>query len=163
MTSNLFDLSYQVSRELGQAFEGTATGGGTTTLIDTVWLSSYPNDYFNRGTVWILYDAGGAGAAPQGEYARVTDFDKASSTATIVTVTAIGAGDRYAIATEEYPLDIIIQNINRVLSELWIRVVDTTSIVLADGQTEYSLPTAVLDENIEVIQLGHIEQISEMT
>ena len=62
MTYTLANLTYRTARELDIVYEGTATGGSDTTLIDTNQLDQ-ANDYWNDGTVWILEDAGGAGAA----------------------------------------------------------------------------------------------------
>lgn len=153
MTQNLFDLTYAVARELGHLREGIATGGTTTTLVDTARLQNqYVDDYFNLGTVWILPNAaGGSPSAPVGEYARVSDFVKSSGTATIEAVSsAIDAGDRYAIATEKFPLDTIISFINAALAEISIENTDLTTVDTASAQTEYTLPTAMLDYDIQV-------------
>lgn len=152
MTYNLFHLTYRVARLLDGVLEGIATGGGATTIIDTVNLTNqYPDDWFNLGTAWILRDAAGGGASPEGKYSKVTDFDKVSGTATIFTVTdAIGAGDRYALTNKRYPLDLMISKINEALDETPIKVVDTTTLTTAGSTTEYTLPAAVLDQSINV-------------
>ncbi len=152
MTINLFDLTYRVASEIGILQEGAATGGSTTTLVDTLNLTQV-DDYWNSGAVWVLYDAGAAGAAPEGEYAIISDFDNGTNPATIGTVTAIGAADRYAIAKggkTGYRLDQIINAINRVVQSISIRTVDTTTIDTAAAQTEYTLPTGINTKNIEV-------------
>ena len=142
-TYTLFDLTYRVARELGILKEGVATGGSTTTIIDTNERTE-ENDYWNSGTAWILKDAGGAGAAPEKEYARITDHVAATGTVTIGTLTAaVGAGDRYAVADKWVPLNIIISQINSALLDLGaVPIVDTTTVTIADQQTEYSLPVA---------------------
>jgi hypothetical protein len=152
MTYNLFDLTYRVARELGEVMEGSATGGDTTSIIDTVWLAArFNDDHFNAGTAWILYDAGGASAAPEGEWARVTDFDKTGGDATITAVTvAVASGDRYALATAKYTRDTLIQAVNKALDKTPVPTTDTTTIDTASSKTEYDLPTGVLDENIRV-------------
>ena len=143
MTYTLFDLTYRVARELGLTQEGVATGGSTTTLIDTVSRTE-PDDYWNKGTVWVLRDAGGAGAAPQSEYATVSDFVQTTSTMTISSLTAaIAGGDRYAAMLKHVPLHILIQKINQAIQDLGpVPYADITSIVTADNQTEYTLPVA---------------------
>jgi hypothetical protein len=151
MTYNLFDLTYRVVRELGIVTEGTVTGGTTTTTIDTGYLGYYPDDWFNYGTLWLLYDAGGAGAAPEGEWARVTDFTNSTKTITHEALTvAPAAGDRYAVAPRKLARETLVQQINSVLQEILVPVEDIYTITIAAGQAEYPLPNAVLDQGIEV-------------
>jgi len=140
MTYTLSNLTYELAVELGTVYEGEATGGTTTTLIDTNDLTQ-ADDYWNEGTVWILDDAGGASAAPEGEYAKISDFDNGTSTVTHGTLTAApAAGDRYAIAKKTYTLYTMIQAINRALRNINIEYTDTTTIDTAASQTEYTLP-----------------------
>jgi hypothetical protein len=149
----LFDLTYRVARELGVVYEGIATGGSASTIIDTVYLlDSFEDDAFNTGTAWILHDAGGAGAAPQGEMGRVSNFIKATGVVSLAAnlTVAVAAGDQYAISNREYTLYTIIQNINSVLGEFMIPHIDTTSIDTEENVTEYDLPADVLDQNIKV-------------
>jgi hypothetical protein len=142
MTFTLATLTYRVARELGVAIEGTATGGSTSTLLDSV-ARTEADDYWNGGTAWLLYDAGGAAAAPQGEYAVITDYAISGGTVTTQWTTAPAAGDRYAVAKKRYKLASLIQAVNRALQDLGtIPVVDSTTITTADDQTEYTLPVA---------------------
>lgn len=152
MGYTLYDLVLRTARELETVVEGTATGGSTTTVIDTVYLlNRFEDDHFNAGQVFILYDAGGAAAAPEGEWGRVTDFVKSTGVVTMAAVSAaVAAGDRYAVMDDRFILDEIIQGINRVLGETPIEVTDTTTLDTAGDQLEYTLPTAMLDQNIEV-------------
>lgn len=148
MAKTLFDLTYQLSRLLEQTVSGTATGGSTTTLIDTVERTSLTetDDQWNGGTIWINRDAGGAGAAPEGEYGYISDYVASTSTLTIRTAltAAIASGDGYSIAKKRYPLSLLKQKINEALGGV-IEKTDITTITIADEQTEYSLPSEVLD------------------
>lgn len=144
--TTLFDLTHQLARLLGVVTEGAATGGSTTTIVDTVERTE-ADDFWNLGTAWILYDAGGAGAAPQGEYSVISDFTASSDTITLRSTlsAAVAAGDRYAVAGIRYPLQLLSQKINEVLTTIPIQKDDITTITIADGQTEYSLPADVWD------------------
>jgi hypothetical protein len=154
MTDTLSTVTYRTARELGVVAEGEATGGTTTTLIDTLNLTQ-ADDYWSGGSVWILDDAGGAGAAPEGEWARVTDFDNGTSKATIEAITvAPAAGDHYAIGKKRYPLDILIQKVNQALEDLGkITITDTTSVDTAANQTEITLPAAIDYDNLREVWL----------
>ncbi len=140
MTYTLANLTYELAVEMGIVSEGVATGGSATTIVDTVYLTQ-ADDFWNRGTAWILYDTAGEGALPEGQYATVTDFDNGSNTATINAITAVTASDRYAIATAQYTLQEFIQAVNRALRDINIEYTDTTSIDTAAAQTEYTLLT----------------------
>jgi hypothetical protein len=142
MASNtLFQLTYETARALKQTYDGIATGGGVTSIVDTTYRTE-GDDVWNKGSVWILYDAGGAGAAPQGEWAVCSDFSSSSDTLTISTVSAaVAAGDRYAVAKKRYPLSDLIGAVNEALSDLGpIEITDTTTVDLIAATKEYSLP-----------------------
>lgn len=147
MSKTLFDITYQLARKLGIVNEGVATGGSTTTILDTVERTE-ADDFWNGGTAWILYDAGGAGAAPQGEYSYISDF---ANTGGIVTLrstltAAVASSDRYAVARERYPLGILIQKTNEAIQKLGaIEVTDISTITTATQQTEYTLPANLLE------------------
>jgi hypothetical protein len=144
MGKTLFDCTYQLARALGGVAEGVATGGSATTIADTVERIE-ENDFWNGGTAWILYDAGGLGASPQGKYSFISDFATSGGVITLRdTVTdSVAAGDRYAIAGIRYPLQLLIQKVNETFGV--IEKVDTSTVTLANDQREYSLPSDVLD------------------
>jgi hypothetical protein len=141
MPKTLFDLTYELARLLGVVSEGVATGGSTTTIVDTVERTE-ASDFWNGGTAWITYDAAGAGAAPQGEYSFISDFDATTDTLTLrSTLTAtVASSDRYAVAGLRYPLQLLTQKVNEVLRTIPIVKDDITTITIAALQTEYSLP-----------------------
>jgi hypothetical protein len=144
MAKTLFDLTYELARLLGVTAEGVATGGSTTTIADTVERLE-ANDFWNGGTAWITYDAGGLGAAPQGEYSFISDF---ATTGGIITLrstllTAVASGDRYAVSGLRYPLQLLIQKVNEVLRTIPLAKDDLSTITIEANRTEYSLPTDV--------------------
>lgn len=147
--TTLSGLTYMVARELGIVKEGTVTGGSTTTLLDSTRTEA--DDYWNKGTAWLLYDAGGLSAAPQGEFAVITDYALSGGTFSTTWTVAPAAGDRYAVAKKRYPRADLIQAVNRAIQDLGdIPVVDTTTITTADNQTEYTLPVAANNDLREV-------------
>jgi hypothetical protein len=147
--TTLFDLTYQVARKLNQTIESFFTAE----LVDTFVLqTNYPNDWFNLGTLWLLYDAGGTGAAPQGESRRVSDFVSSTGALTVATAfsAATAASDRYALATSRYPREQMVAGVNAALANIRVRTEDTTTIDTAGNQSEYTLPTTLGQEDIEV-------------
>jgi len=144
MSVTLFDLTFELARALGVTSESVATGGSTTTIADSVERVE-DTDYWNNGTAWILYDAGGAGAAPENEYSAIGDYTVTGGVLTLrsTLTAAVGVGDRYAVATARYPLHILKQKINETFGV--IPKTDTTTIVISSDQLEYTMPSDVLD------------------
>jgi hypothetical protein len=60
--------------ELGQLQVATATGGNTTTVVDTKLAGMGQDDDWKGGAVIVLQDAGGAGAAPEGGNTEIRKF-----------------------------------------------------------------------------------------
>lgn len=148
MSDNLFDLTYWTARMLGIVREGYATSNGNADkkdIIDTNRLEV--NDYWNAGTVWILYDAAAGADAPEGEWANVEDFATGSGagTGTIDFVSALtvatGTGDKYAVGKKRYDFNLLTQKVNEALFDLGtIEYTDITTVDTATAQTEYTIP-----------------------
>ncbi len=94
------DLLKRFLRETGLGTYGTATGGGTTTIVDTGSLQSTQfNDREHVGG-WgrIGKDAGGAQAAPEDEQSPITIYAPSTGTITVnPAVTAVASGDEYQL------------------------------------------------------------------
>ena len=143
---NLFDVLVGAARRLEALHEANATGGSTTTLVDSKLTAlGWADDHWNGGSAFLIYDAAGAAAAPQGESRAVSDY--VSSTGTITVSTAFTAapavGDFYGGATNRYPRGTLISKVNEALSEIGdIPTVDITSLTTLAATREYSLPVA---------------------
>jgi hypothetical protein len=138
----LFNLTYETARALDFILEGTATGGSATTIADTNDRTE-TDGFFNGGTTWLLRDAAGAGASPEGKYSVVSDFANTGGVITLRSTftDAVAAGDKYAVCTNRWPLWVIISKVNDALRDMGpVLITDTTTITIADSQTEYSLP-----------------------
>jgi len=148
---DLFEATYRTAVNLGIVTEGVATGGSVTTLADTRILTQAA-DYWNNGTLWLLRDSAEAAAAPEGEFARVTDYEASTDQLTLGPVSAgsgnaftasAAAGDRYAVGKARYPVPLLIQKVNEALVRMGtIPITDTTTITTASSQTEYTMPIA---------------------
>ena len=149
--ATLFNIVHNVLLELGEAIEGKATGGSTSTIVDTgatgnKEFASKEDDYYNGGTAGILYDAGGAAAAPEGEYSEVSDFDQDSKIITVspVFTVAVAANDRYFVASDRFALQEIIAQANKARQEYKIEKRDT-SLSTSTNTKNYTIPTGVID------------------
>jgi len=138
MSYTLSDLIFDTSMKLGQVFTRTATGGSTTTVIDTSIAGQGGDDDWNDGTLIVRYTTDGN--APQGEFARITDYVNSTGTFTFAALTAsVGAGDTYAYTTARWPLEQMIQLANMGLRALgWVTVVDTSLTTTAATEYDWS-------------------------
>ncbi len=143
MTLTLSKIMQRAWREMGFAIDIIATGGSATTVIDT--NTQYTSDdALLGGTVVVVRDAGGAGAAPEGKFARITDFVASTKTFTIDTITdAVAAGDSILLATPRIKMPQMIQAVNDGLSNLGTISLIDTSLTLAAGTYSYSLPVGL--------------------
>jgi hypothetical protein len=145
MAYTLFDAAYRVARELGIVTEGLATGGSTTTIVDTNDRTE-TDDFWNSGSAFIL---SASGAAPEGEFSVIKDFVNSTSTVTVRDTlgATVASGDKYALGRRRYPLYTIIQNVNKILTRILIEVTDKTTLDTV-AATEYS--TAPIAANLSI-------------
>ncbi|MDH5508618.1 MAG: hypothetical protein OEZ02_15455 [Anaerolineae bacterium] len=138
----LGNLLQDIYSELGQLAVSTATGGSTTTVVDSKLGGVNLDDDYNDGTVFIVSSADGL--APQGEFARISDYAGSSGTFTVEALSAaVENGDSYAYAPEFYPLRTVIELANAGLRSLGdIALVDSTTLETAAGTTEYAASVA---------------------
>lgn len=136
----------ETARVMGVVREGTATGGTTTTLIDT--HLDEPADYYTKGTLWIL-DGSNMGVCDV-----VSLFAENEITIETTLANAIVDGDEYAIATPEFPKHKLRQAVLSVLRYAPILLVNDD--LTADGSGEYDLPEGV--HNIKRVDVGGVHQ-----
>lgn len=147
-THYLFDLALQCMNELGTLRSGTATGGSTNTIVDANGLKLIDDQYYDEGTAFITYDAGGSSAAPEKEFSIVASHSKGSTQLEVQDQfsAAVVAGDGYSVANRRFTLNTIIDRINmRLFADIYIPQTDT-SLTTVSEQLAYTLPTpAALD------------------
>lgn len=141
----LSDFLSGAYRALGQMEVTTATGGSTTTVIDTKLTDTYGDDDLVNGAVFVIRDAGGASAAPEKEYARISAYNATTNTITLDTAlsAAVASGDTVGIVKSIYPIRTMIELANDALLSLGtIGLVDTTTLSGVGSQTEYAWAVA---------------------
>lgn len=151
-TYTLFDLVWKCAVELGTARTGVATGGSTSTLIDTNGLRNVDEDYYEDGTLFILKDSAGAGAAPEKEFGEIKEFEASTDKLTLFTAltAAIAAGDTYGVANRRFPLYLLRQKINNELYMSGEIPSEDTSLTTSDT-LEYTLPSEIAAQDLRQV------------
>lgn len=121
----------------------TATGGSTTTVIDTT--RSEADDFWNNS--WLYVSDTTDGGAPKDEEALVADFSASNDTFTLsgALSAAVGAGDTYELR-RYFSAAMIHSAINLALedAQYQLRVeAQDESLVVQEDTLEYTLPDAV--------------------
>ena len=79
-----------------------AEAGSNATTVVCSELADYGEDYFNTGWwIYILQDAGGAQAAPEGEWRKITNYVEATGTFTTEAFSAAVATDDYFMVVKD--------------------------------------------------------------
>lgn len=145
MAYTLFDATLDLARVLEDVFESTATGGSTTTVIDTAIVE--PTGYYNNGPVWLK---------EQAATRRVTTHTTTTLTFTPA-ATAISAGKLYAVGSR-YPMRVLIQALNAALKDFG-KIPATAEITATAEQQEYvTADNAAFTEEIVKVELAENEE-----
>lgn len=156
MAVKLTDVLQTMITDLGQWIrvgtdvEFTATGGGATTTINTGFANeeeSPEEETFKNHYLFVTQDAAGAGASPEGRFAKVSAYAVTTHTLTHATVTdAVAVGDKFQVASQSiFPISAMIKAVNGGLAELGTFTFVDRSLTTVSAQTEYSLPAGVLE------------------
>ena len=134
-----------------------ATGGSTTTIVDTSISNSYQDDDLVGFTAFVSYDAAGLGAAPEGEAKRVSDYVASTFTLTTAAFTvAIAVGDEITLARGSlFPFPDLKRLCNSALRSLGEVANVDTSLTTAVNQTQYDVPSGVNYRSIKDVQFQH--------
>jgi hypothetical protein len=145
MPFTLFDLLLESYKRLGQLRVGVVDSGSTTTVVDAMQSSDYNEgveiDAYLGGGLFNIYNAAGASAAPQGEFAPITAFDPDTGTFTHDAFSSANTvGDKYGYTTTLFPFLDSIEHANSALLLVGdVETVDSTTLTAVPGTTEYSV------------------------
>lgn len=134
-----------VARAVGETFEGVATGGSTTQLIDTTQKNSM-DDYFTGGTLFFI-------SGTNAETTKIiTDYANAARCFYFDTTGNVVAGVRYAACRNTYNRGDLLRAVNQALGEIGeLTQHDDTLDVIADTE-EYTLPAGI--RNVVKVEVG---------
>jgi hypothetical protein len=141
MAITLLDILIDMARQLG-GFEGTATSGDTTNLVDT--RNKETDDYWRDGQVFFL-------AGPRTGSATVLSWLRGVNTAKLTTGTAITSATSYVMLHRKYPLSMLMQAVNGALARQEYIAKDET--LSGDDLDVKALPTGV--SNVTRIMVGN--------
>lgn len=144
MAYTLSQLLQDAYHNLGQTETFLATGGTTTTVVCTTLAETYQDDDLKEYTVFIARDAGGASAAPEGEYQRCSGYSESTTTITVDTAftASPASGDTITIAGPMFPLRSMIELLRPALEKVGGIVLTYDTLSYSSGQSEYTLPVA---------------------
>jgi len=128
------DLREEIAKVF-QWREGTATGGSSTTVVDTSLLL-FANDYWNGSHVLVL---SADGAAPDGESRMVTDYVASTYTLNVLPSFSsnVEAGDTYQLYQNVTP-----DEINLAIARSCRGMEVATSLTPSTTQLDYQLTSA---------------------
>jgi len=154
------ELLERVYAALGaQVLRRTATGGTTTTVVDTGIVNEFQDDEFTGASdeKHVLFISETTDdLSPLHEFGEVSAYDSATETFTIPTLTAAPAsGDVYALMEPVIPLQEMISAVNRGLTRLPEREKVDTSLTTATDTLNYNLPLPVNRYVISKIEIGN--------
>jgi len=143
--TTLSQIMLGVYTRLGMLTAGDATGGSTTTIVDSALGGS--DDDWSGGAAFVIRDAGGASAAPEGEFKLITDYTASSGTITVASAwsatSSVASGDVYGLTTSEVSPAQMTRLVNEALRSLGVvPLVDTTTLDSTASQTEYTYALA---------------------
>jgi hypothetical protein len=143
MAKALKVLRGDLARLTARLHQGNATGGALNTIVDTGELVHLTQaDAVVGAIAYILWDAGGAGAAPEGQWRRITDYNPATWTITLERnlTAAVAVGDVYQVFLAPLVLDDWDRCINLAIVESWPEVFDRLQHEAAStGADDYDL------------------------
>jgi hypothetical protein len=138
------EMMLQVARQVGATYEGIATGGSTSTLVDSTLAA--PAETYAGGCLWIL-TGNNAGACLD-----VTTHATGGTLTHATQAKANAAGDTYAVTGSQGPRWLLLQVCNLAMSERPVMMTDESLVTVID-QEDYLLPDGVTDiRRVEIAQ-----------
>lgn len=139
------DLIKALFRKTGIGEYGTATGGSVSTLVDTALINYGMHEKSLKGVIArIVKDAGGAGAAPEGDVRTIGGYAVATGTLTRETGSdfsaGVASGDEYEIWRNPHPTKVL-NEIDRLLKEVIYAPCWTILTEIPDGDMEQNNTT----------------------
>lgn len=145
--TTLQSATLDLAKKLTDVVESVATGGTTTTLVDSglIYLRQFLNDdHYKGGTIWFR------SGNNDGYSAVVKSYDATTVPGTITFDAITGGGacaadDDYSLCSGVYPRDVLRNAINIALRRMPIKALEDTSLTTVGDQRAYTVPTGKED------------------
>ena len=144
MAQTLEQLRTALALAVSRHFSGTATGGTTTTLIDTSGLLRYTETDALKGAFLYINDTTDD-LAPEGESRRIQSYNASTQTITVdrAFTATVGSGDTYEVYLSPLTLDQWDQCVNDAIKGAWPELfTPSTEDVSPTGALTYNLSAA---------------------
>lgn len=136
--TTLFDASLALAKILGNVRGSTATGGSTTTIVDST--HSEANDFWNDGTIWIT--SGNAANSSR----KVLDWVLSSTLYSVTALSsAVANGNTYNVLVGDWPRDKLWDFLNNALRDIGDVPAKSVSLTTVADQEAYTLPAGVFN------------------
>jgi hypothetical protein len=143
--ATLIEAALRVTQKLHDVYYGTATGGTTTTLVDT--LCTEQQGYFNNGVMWLT------SGSNIGEWVEIVSFGNGTFTFKSAVTPSIALGDKYAVIPDDLSRNLLRNVINEACKSVSKIYTSDSTLVVVANQEEYTLPTGVSDvRRVEVAE-----------
>jgi len=143
--ATLIEAALRVIKRIAPVYYGTATGGSTTTLIDT--LNTEQQGFYDNGIIWLL-----TGSNP-GEWVDILSFGNGTFTFKSAVTPTIAAGDKYACITSDWERKDLRSAVNEACKSISKTFASDATLTVVANQEEYTLPSGVSDvRRIEVAE-----------
>lgn len=145
-TYTLAQAMLDIARLLGGLRSGVATGGSTSTLVDT--LRNEEAEFWKGGTIWITSGVNSGVCLP------IISF--LGNTITFATLAStISSGDEYHVLPPEFPMDTIRHAVQSALNDLGDIINYDDSLETDSEDEEYELPAGVY--NVRRVEIASSE------
>lgn len=148
MAHTLFQATLDLARTIMNVWESTATGGSTSTVVDSSIFQA--SNYFSddgKGTLWLKLSTVASKV--------ITGHTTTTLTFTPAQAGAVAAGNLYAAAPGTYPKWVLIQAINAAITEIGLLPYQKQVTAVADQESYTSSHDAVFAEHIIGVEIAN--------
>lgn len=143
----LFDALWDLAFVLQDFVRGTATGGSTSTLVDTVGRFE-GEDFYDNGTLFIE-----SGSLADTSLV-ISAWNGTTKTFTFATqAQAVAASDIYAAIPKDFPRGVLIESVNQALIDIGKLPKTNVTLTTVSTQEEYTIPAGVRE--IKRVEIAH--------
>jgi hypothetical protein len=139
-------LSYNQLIKSKLTYTAPITTAANTTTFACTQLIGFGNDFFKGWYAYVIWDAGGATAAPQGEYKLITDYVSTTGTFTIGAFTAAHAVTDIVMIMHPYLAQIqnLVTTIGTPLTAADITTADSLAMANLTGNSNARVATKTI-------------------